>query len=90
LSPVIITVRMPIRRISSKRARIPDLTTSLRWMTPSTRSLAATTSGVPPDALIRSTISATSAVDDPVHFSTAAAAPLRIRRPPRSTPLIRV
>ena len=36
LSPVIITVRMPMRRISSKRSRMPCLTTSLRWMTPST------------------------------------------------------
>ena len=37
LSPVIITVRMPIARISSNRSRMPSLTTSLRWMTPSTR-----------------------------------------------------
>ena len=37
LSPVIITVRMPMRRSSSNRSRMPCLTTSLRWMTPSTR-----------------------------------------------------
>ncbi len=37
LSPVIITVRMPIRRISSNRSRMPSLTTSLRWMTPRAR-----------------------------------------------------
>ena len=37
LSPVIITVRMPIRRSSSKRSRMPSLTTSLSSMTPSTR-----------------------------------------------------
>ena len=53
LSPVIITVRMPMRRISSKRSRIPSLTTSLRWITPSARAgcpsrRSATTSGVPP------------------------------------------
>ena len=35
LSPVIITVRMPILRSSSKRSRMPPLTMSLRWMTPS-------------------------------------------------------
>ena len=34
LSPVIITVRMPIRRISSNRSRMPSLTTSLRLITP--------------------------------------------------------
>ena len=47
LSPVIITVRMPIRRISSKRSRMPCLTTSLRWTTPSARPRSATTRGVP-------------------------------------------
>ena len=35
LSPVIITVRMPIRRSSAKRSRMPPLTMSLSWMTPS-------------------------------------------------------
>ena len=37
LSPVIITVRMPMRRSSAKRSRMPPLTMSLRWTTPSTR-----------------------------------------------------
>ena len=37
LSPVIITVRMPMRRSSAKRSRMPGLTMSLRWMTPSSR-----------------------------------------------------
>ena len=37
LSPVIITVRMPIRRSSSNRSRMPFLTMSLRWTTPRTR-----------------------------------------------------
>ena len=50
LSPVIITVRMPIRRNSAKRSRMPPLTMSLRWMTPSSLPSRATTSGVPPDA----------------------------------------
>ena len=34
LSPVIITVRMPMARSSAKRSRMPGFTTSLRWMTP--------------------------------------------------------
>ena len=49
LSPVIMTVRMPIRRSSAKRSRMPPLTMSLRWMTPSSRPSSATASGVPPD-----------------------------------------
>ena len=67
LSPVIITVRMPIRRISSKRSRMPSLTTSLRWITPRARAclavdISATTSGVPPLVEMASTMSPTSAV----------------------------
>ncbi len=49
LSPVIITVRIPIRRSSSKRSFIPPLTMSFRWTTPSTQLSWATTRGVPPD-----------------------------------------
>ena len=56
LSPVIITVRMPICRSSAKRSRMPPLTMSLRWMTPRTRSSCATASGVPPAREMRSTI----------------------------------
>ena len=91
LSPVIITVRMPIRRISSKRSRMPSLTTSLRWITPRARAglpstCSATTSGVPPPVEMASTMAPTSAVGCPplsrTHFITAAAAPLRICRPP--------
>ena len=48
LSPVIITVRMPIRRSSSKRSLMPPLTMSFRWTTPSAKLSWATTSGVPP------------------------------------------
>lgn len=51
LSPVIMTVRMPMRRSSSNRSRMPSFTTSLRWTTPRTRapsaSSTATSSGVP-------------------------------------------
>ena len=50
LSPVIITVRMPIWRSSVKRCVIPTLTTSLRWITPRACASRATTSGVPPGA----------------------------------------
>ena len=99
LSPVIITVRMPMRRNSSKRLRMPSFTTSLRWMTPSTRapdwSTSPTTSGVPPDAEMPSTTSPACCGMVPpfsrTHATTAEAAPLRICRPSsRSTPLIRV
>ena len=45
----------PHRRISSKRSRMPSLTTSLRWTTPSARPFSATTSGVPADVPIAST-----------------------------------
>ena len=37
LSPVIITVRMPIWRRAEKRSRMPPLTISFSWMTPSKR-----------------------------------------------------
>ncbi len=36
LSPVTITVRIPIMRSSATRSSIPRLTTSFRWMIPST------------------------------------------------------
>src|SRR6516225_8505288 len=55
LSPVIMTVLMPILRISSNRSEMPSLTMSLSWITPSARAgpladFSATTSGVPPAA----------------------------------------
>ena len=85
LSPVIITVRMPIRRISSNRSRMPCLTTSLRWMTPSTDAVPSTTSsdhqGVPPAAEMPSTMSPSSVDTRPpwvrTHSATELAAPLR-------------
>ncbi|CKT69527.1 Uncharacterised protein [Mycobacterium tuberculosis] len=70
LSPVIITVRMLIRRISSKRSRMPTLTMSFRWTTPMARALllsvhSATTRGVPPPELMPSTMAPTSSVGWP-------------------------
>ena len=56
LSPVIITVLMPIARRCAKRSRMPPLTMSFRWTTPSARPFSATTSGVPPSREIRSTV----------------------------------
>ncbi len=55
LSPVIITVLMPMARKAAKRSLMPGLTTSLRWMRPSNVPLSATANGVPPVRLIRST-----------------------------------
>ena len=48
LSPVIMTVRMPMRRNSAKRSRMPPLTMSMSSMTPSNRLSFATASGVRP------------------------------------------
>ena len=92
LSPVIITVRMPIRRSSANRSRMPGFTTSLRWMTPSTRPFLATTSGVPPDmATPRTSGSAAAAPPCGKARAMASDAPLRIWVPSaRSMPLIRV
>ncbi len=50
LSPVIITVLMPMRRSSAKRSLMPPLTMSLSSITPRTCSPSATTSGVRPAA----------------------------------------
>ena len=100
LSPVIITVRMPMRRISVEPLAHPLLDDVLEvdhaecpGGCPSTRS--ATTSGVPPLVEMASTMRADVlggvAAVVATHFMTAAAAPLRICRPPsRFTPLIRV
>ena len=94
LSPVIITVRMPILRSSSKRSFMPPLTMSLRWMTPSAQLSRATTSGVPPCSATLWTIWSSSAGARPPCSSmkvlTASAAPLRISVPFMSIPLIRV
>ncbi len=54
LSPVTMTVRIPIARSRLKRSRMPSLTTSLRYTTPSTWESRATASGVPPSRATRS------------------------------------
>ena len=61
LSPVIITVRMPIFRSSSKRSFMPPLTMSFRWTTPSAQLSRETTSGVPPCSATCWTIASSSA-----------------------------
>ena len=60
LSPVIMTVLMPIRRSSPKRSLMPPLTMSLSWMAPSTRAPSATTRGVAPAFEMVSTVRRTS------------------------------
>ena len=60
LSPVIMTVRMPMRRSSAKRSRMPPLTMSLSWTTPSSLPSLATASGVPPDLAMPSAMVLTS------------------------------
>ena len=94
LSPVIMTVRMPILRSSSKRSFMPPLTMSFRWMTPSAQLSRATTSGVPPCSATPWTIASSSAGALPprsvMNFLTASAAPLRISVPFMFTPLMRV
>ena len=105
LSPVIITVRMPIRRISSNRSRMPCLTTSLRWMTPSARAgspvdvlgdhqRGAAGAADPVDELADLLGGVAAVVADPLHHRRggALADPADRRRPSasRSTPDIRV
>ena len=48
LSPVIMTVLIPILRSWTNRSLIPPLTISFKWMTPCAFPFCATTSGVPP------------------------------------------
>ena len=60
LSPVIITVRRPMRRKSAKRSFTPGLTTSFRWMTPISLPFSAQAKGVPPAREMRSTAATTS------------------------------
>ena len=95
LSPVIITVRIPISRSCTKRSTRPSLITSLRYTTPSILFPSTTTNGVPPVREIWSTIAISSGGVVPLRSSTYArivsAAPLRSCRPSgRSTPDIRV
>ena len=91
---MIITVLMPMRRSSAKRSLMPPLTMSLSSITPSTRPLSATTSGVLPRRATSSTSASTCAGISPPRANTclrmASAEPLRIWWPGRSTPLMRV
>ncbi len=90
LSPVTITVLMPMRRNSAKRSLIPPLTTSFSSTTPSTRTCqgppsrpvpSATTSGVLPRRATSSIVACNAAGKLPPCASTwrrmASAAPLR-------------
>ena len=92
LSPVIMTVRMPIRRSSPKRSRMPALTISLRWTTPSSLPSSATASGVPPWRAMPSAICRSSAAPSrsPSILSTASTAPLINDRSPILRPDTRV
>ena len=56
LSPVIMTVLIPMRRNSAKRSLMPPFTTSFRCTTPSTCAPSATTRGVPPWRAMASTL----------------------------------
>ena len=84
-----------MRRSSSKRSRMPSLTTSLRWMTPRAHAVLgddqrrAAGGGDAVDELVEL---AAAARGPPSARSrrTASAAPLRIERPSMSTPLMRV
>ena len=94
LSPVIITVLMPIRRSWANRSFIPPLTISFRWITPSASPLRATTSGVPPVRAISSTTGFRSCGKGQpkpwMYVIMASGAPLRMLVPSRFTPLMRV
>ena len=79
LSPVIMTVRMPILRSAAKRSRMPPLTMSLRRTTPSTQLSLATTRGVPPWPATRWTAASTLAGQRP-RFPRRTSGP-RPRRP---------
>ena len=70
LSPVIITVRIPIARRSANFSRMPPLTTSFRWTTPNAFDRSATTSGVPPDRAIASTMARSSGATRPPWLAT--------------------
>ncbi len=94
LSPVIMTVLIPIFRSWANRSFIPPFTISFKWMTPSAFPFFATTSGVPPAREIVSTasfrFSDTVSPLVSMYLYIASAAPFRTRISPYSTPLIRV
>ena len=81
LSPVIITVRMPMARRRSKRSLMPGLTTSFSSTSPMTSPSAVTASGVEPWEAIMPTaslyLSGSWLPWDRTYFATASLAPLR-------------
>ena len=81
LSPVIITVRMPILRNSANRSTRPSLTVSLSSMTPRIRPSLSRTSGVAPRSAIRSASAVTASARPPTFASIASTAALQDRRP---------
>ena len=94
LSPVTITVLMPMRRSSAKRSLMPPLTMSFNSTAPSTVAPSLTTSGVEPRRAMLSTMSCR-LCGQGVPCSCmwrlmASAAPLRMLRPCQSMPLMRV
>ena len=94
LSPVIMTVFIPIWRSWAKRSLIPPFTISLSSTTPKIFWFSTTTSGVPPDLATCSTIAVTSSGKWPwltsIWRRIASTEPLRIKRSPKLTPLILV
>ena len=85
LSPVIITVLIPILRRSANFSLTPCLIISLRWITPKTFFFLVTTNGVPPRLAISvTTFSHSSLYICPfsvTYFLIVSAAPLRISLP---------
>ena len=94
LSPVIMTVRMPIWRISSNFSRMPCLTMSFSSMTPRTSGLRRRRGAWSrPGRSVRRSGPARPGWNRPSgrpSAATASAAPLRIWRPSKLTPDIRV
>ena len=91
LSPVIITVRMPMRRSSAKRSRTPALTTSFSATAPSSRPPWTTASGVCPARAISSVIRFSSSAPEASGLarSTESTAPFNTSTPSLRTPEVR-
>ena len=91
LSPVIMMVRMPIRRSSAKRSAMPGLTVSLSSMTPSGRPSQRMARGVAPAPAMASLMVPSSGGGVPARPATmASVAPFMMVEPSvRVTPLVR-
>ena len=91
LSPVIITVRMPILRNSANRSTRPSLTVSLSSIMPRTRPSTRIASGVAPASAMRSAAATSSGGRPSRSAAIASTAPLRTSAPSVvRTPLVRV